>query len=196
MAYNIVTLEDICEQLEGIQSTLENQELECSCPSEDDLESLLDRLFVNKATPPNVPVLFTNTLNNRHWTSPPFYTHPRGYKMELVISYRRAGNIAATPNNCYAKFILLDGEYDDYLRFPIRMTIELHVMKKTTNESRSITFCFDDNTPPEYTARIVGYSNHRNRAGYVLLLRGDEIDLYKIDGCLTFKITKVETSYI
>ena len=64
--------------------------------------------------------------------------------MELVISYRRAGSTAAIPDNpfsCYANIILLQGEYDDYLRFPIRMMIVLHVMKKTTNESRHVIFC-------------------------------------------------------
>ncbi len=123
---------------------------EQSSPKED-LESLLQRL-ISKVTP---PVLFT-TKDNRDWTSPPFYTHPRGYKMELVISYRRAGNTVATPDNpfgCYAKFILLEGEYDDYLRFPIRMTIVLHVMKKATNESCSIIVRFDDNTFSKCTER-------------------------------------------
>ncbi len=43
------------------------------------------------------------------------------------------------PFGCYAKFILLQREYDDYLRFPIRITIKLHVMKKATNESHSDT---------------------------------------------------------
>ena len=175
--------------------------------SEEDLERLLQRL-INKITPPtvapptvpppNVPVLFT-TKDNRDWTSPPFYTHPRGYKMELVISYRRAGNANATPDNpfrCYAKFILLEGEYDDYLRFPIRMSIELHVMKKTTNESRCITFCFDDSAPRECTERWTDNRRRQNTAGDVRLLEYNEIDLYSIDGRFTFMISKVHTNSI
>ncbi len=211
MAYHIVTLDNISEQLEGIQSTLEeNNEVDCSCfcPSEDELENLLERLFVDniKVTPPNVPVLFStsDTSNNQDWTSPPFYTHPRGYKMKLVISHRLFnGYLPSAPDNpsgLYAKFILLDGEYDGYLRFPIRMTIEFHVFKKTTNDSRLITFCFDDSTPPAYTSRMSEGISWRNRRRSrpirdVLLLREGERHLYSIDGCLTFKITNVETLY-
>ena len=106
--------------------------------SEEDLEGLLQRL-INKVTPPSVPVEFS-TSANRDWTSPPFYTHPRGYKMALVISYEhfkplrkaaypkaRIPVYTSTPapapldnySGCYASFVLLQGEYDDYLRFPI-----------------------------------------------------------------------------
>ncbi len=122
--------------------------------------------------------------------------------MELVISYRRAGSTAATPDNpfgCYANFILLEGEYDDYLRFPIRMMIVLHVMKKTTNESRHVIFCLDDKSPHECTERWTSSTSSRrrqNKAGDVRLFQYNEMDLYSVDGRFTFKITKVETNSI
>ncbi len=85
MASKKVTLDNISEQLEAIQWTLKHLDVDCSCLSENELESLLQRLFVNKVTPPTVPVLFSTKDNQEKWTSPPFYTHPRGYKMVLVI---------------------------------------------------------------------------------------------------------------
>ena len=151
-----VTLDNISEQLEAIQGTLENLDVDCSCLSENELENMLQRLFVNKVTPPTVPVLFSMPDNQEKWISPPFYTHPRGYKMVLVIlrirpeppsyysRYGGAANSPDDPSGWYANFSLLQGEYDDYLRFPIRMSIVLHVMKKATNESRSITVHFND----------------------------------------------------
>ncbi len=169
--------------------------------SEEDLKGLLQRL-INKVTQPTVPVLFS-TPADLDWISPPFYTHPRGYNMKLVISYRRDYGSTATvatpdkPFGCYAKFILLKGEYDDYLRFPIRMAIELHVMKKATNESRSVPFRFDDNTSRKCTERWMDWSNTDVRLDQfkeVLLLKKDEMNLFSIDNFLTFKITKVETN--
>ncbi len=203
MASKKVTLDNISEQLEAIQWTLKHLDVDCSCLSENELENMLQRLFVNKVTPPTVPVLFSTKDNQEEWISPPFYTHPRGYKMELVISHIRPepyGDANSPydrdPSGWYANFSLLQGEYDDYLRFPIRMSIVLHVMKKATNESRSITVHFNDKTLPKYTVRQLEYDNYSDPDGDVLLFKCDELDLYSIEGNLTFHITRVDTNTI
>ena len=53
----------------------------------------------------------------------------------------------------YANFFLRKGDFDDYLRFPIRMTFDLQVMKKTSNKYRTVTVNIDDSTPSDHTAR-------------------------------------------
>ena len=74
------------------------------------------------------------------------------------------------------------------------MSIELHVLKKTTSESRSITFKFDDSTPPECTARCHMFCHRPNNGYEVLLLTKREIDSFAVDKYLTIKITRVVTN--
>ena len=94
----------------------------------------------------------------------------------------------------YINFFMWEGEFDEYLRFPVRLSIELHVLKKTTNESRLVTFKFDDSTPPEFTARCRRFSHRAVEGGDVLLLKSGEIDSFAVDSCLMFRITKVDTN--
>ncbi len=77
------------------------------------------------------------------------------------------------------------------------MSIDLDVMKKSTDGSYSISFCFDDKSPLECTVhKLDSESIVPDKAGNVLLLKHKEIASYSIEGCLTFKITKVETNSI
>ena len=50
------------------------------------------------------------------WYPPPFYTHPRGYKMCLRV--RADGQLNGSGSHVSAFFHLMHGEYDDYLSWP------------------------------------------------------------------------------
>ncbi len=191
---SIKTLSDISKQLDEI---LDN--LGCCCPSEDTLSELIPRLIAKASpSPPAVPVVFT-APERKDWISPPFYTHHRGYKMSLAISTEtsyssdmNASLVRERRCSCFATFILVPGEFDDYLRFPIRMSIELHVMKKDTNESNSVMYNIDGDAPIEATRRQYLYNYNRRQPTNQEILLFDDIPSYcSIDGTLTFKIPRV-----
>ncbi len=153
------SLSDIYKQLEVMQYTLGNLDVGCECPSGETLEEMIKGILVR--APPSVPVMFS-APDNENWISPPFYTHPRGYQMRLAITFEipvHSGlgassydyNRSRKTPACCAKFILLKGEFDDYLRFPVQMSLDVHVMKKNTDQSHSITYKFDEGTPIEDT---------------------------------------------
>jgi hypothetical protein len=79
---------------------------------------------------PLCPIELTMTNFEQHkkdrdqWYSPPFYTHPKGYKMCLVVYADGFGDSA----NIISIFLTcMRGEYDNQLRWPFqgRFTIQL-----------------------------------------------------------------------
>ncbi len=206
------SLSDISQQLEEMQYKLD---VGCECPSGETLEEMIKGILIR--APPSVPVMFS-APDNENWISPPFYTHPRGYQMRLEITVDKSLSYSGycrgasssyhyTKSACYANFFLQTGEFDDYLRFPIQMSLDLHVIKKNTAESHSITYKFDKDTPIECTRRRrdrYPYSAASYNSTYynvdceylrgILLLKADEVESYSIDDTLTFKVTNVVTN--
>ena len=65
------------------------------------------------------PVVFTmtdflqNKEANTEWKSPPFYTHPRGYKMCLQVVANGKGDVEGTHLSVFVA--LMRGEHDKHL---------------------------------------------------------------------------------
>ncbi len=205
----------------------------------DELQAIVSRLLPSDV-PSCAPVTFTLCgLNSKLgkgskviWYSPPFYTHPRGYKMVVGVFHSsiyssipsgatnmdRGANVSIMDDKSstsplqesaasfvevaiassqlnivdglYANVFLVKGEFDDYLRFPLRLSLELHIMLKTTTDSRCISVSFDDTTPTRYTVPSdSGVCLDKDRD--YLLLSDSEIDVYCVEDCLTFKVCNV-----
>ena len=77
------------------------------------------------------PVVFTITdfLEKKQvdevWTSPPFYTHPRGYKFCLKVYPNGYGNGKGTHMSVYA--CLMRGEYDSELEWPFEGAVGIQL---------------------------------------------------------------------
>ncbi len=191
-----VSLSDIAQQLKELQRSVSISQSQQSA---------------NGDIAPTVPVMFS-TKSIQDWISPPFYTHHRGYKMRLVVLYNYvyagckfttispAGAVDSkrgpkTYGTC-AYFVLDEGEFDDYLRFPIRLSLELHVMKKDTDQRRSFTYTFDDTTPSKYTERQLDSCSSGaldEDLKRMLLFTADEVKSYSIDDTFTFKVVVTNT---
>ncbi len=203
----------------------------------EELQAIVSRLLPSDV-PPCAPVTFTLCgLNSKLgkgsksiWYSPPFYTHPRGYKMVVgvfhssiytsiqsgatnsvdcgganlsIMDDKNSGSalqestasfvevsISSSQLNIveglYGNVFLVKGEFDDYLRFPIRLSLQLHVMLKTTVDSRCVSVSFDEATPARYTLPSDSHGVCKDRD--YLLLSDSEVDAYCVDDCLTFKV--------
>ena len=87
MAVRKVTLEDVSEKLDAIHETLRSLKLSCSCPTAEDIKiRFFDVSRILLRVVPTPPLLFTIDLKSDDaWVGPDFYTHPRGYRMGMVI---------------------------------------------------------------------------------------------------------------
>ena len=81
---------------------------------------------------PSLPVEFTMNdfdrykKNKRAWYSPPFYTHPQGYKLSLKV----IPNIRGDPTAMYVGAFLMRGEFDHLLKWPFEGSIALEMLNQ------------------------------------------------------------------
>ena len=88
----------------------------------------------------------------RDWESPPFYSHLEGYRFCLVVAPKVDVNTEESFISVYA--CLVQGEYDDRLRWPFRgaITIQLLNQLSTDRIPATGTIRFTDNTPNRFTS--------------------------------------------
>ena len=91
---------------------------------------------------PSFPAVFTVTgfdelkRESRGWCSPPFYTHPQGYKMCLQVAtdFEQKGTEIAI-GAC-----LLRGEFDDFLAWPFQGAISMELVNQS-EDGRHLLHC-------------------------------------------------------
>ena len=136
---------------------------------------------------------FTITGVSKHmkydtpYISPPFYTHENGYKLRLSIYSNGSGSGAGTHVSIY--FRLLKGEYDDNLKWPMNITIQLTILnwcKDDTHiiKSRNIS-----------DARVTGSNKEASSARgfpqfctHSTLLTASEATKYVEDDCMRISL--------
>ena len=63
--------------------------------------------------------------SNRMWRSPPFYSHPRGYKLRLTVYANGYGKGKDTHVSVFAH--LMRGEFDDNLKWPFQYHVTVAI---------------------------------------------------------------------
>ena len=108
-----------------------------------------------------VELIITNFEKHKkdgdYWSSPPFYTHPKGYKMCLVVY---AGGCGDGVNTHISLFLtLMKGEYDEQLKWPLRGNFTIHLMSQDGDERyshiRTITYDISTSGSNENCNRVV-----------------------------------------
>ena len=74
------------------------------------------------------------------WRSRPFYTHPQGYKICLVVTPNQVGSDALS-----VSIFLMWGEYDSSLKWPFQDTITIQLLDQSesaepVNHAHDVTF--------------------------------------------------------
>ena len=145
------------------------------------------------------PVEFTMTnfeqhKNNEEWYSPPFYTHPHGYKMCLCVYPNGFGSGKGTYFGVTVR--LIRGEFDDHLKWPFRGNITyVLVDQEGGKDCKDIVHVvhFDDRTPDMCCTRVVeqevsGYG----RGNAKLVPLSDLQRKYFTNDCIKLSIKKVD----
>ena len=106
---------------------------------------------------PPVEFTITNHLQlkeaDEEWTSPPFYTHPQGYKLCLKIYPNGRGSANGTHVSIYA--LLMRGDYDDQLQWPFEGDLIFELLNwREDKEHKEYAVNFNRNSISGVCARV------------------------------------------
>ena len=97
--------------------------------------------------------------NNNAWDSPPFYSHIGGYKMYLRVYANGVNNVK---NSVVLFAVLVGGEFDDHLEWPMRAQLSVRVGKSLDPKSVVNMHCKNEvSKPSEDTPLAFGYFPHQ-----------------------------------
>ena len=113
-------------------------------------------------------------------SSDPFYTHFKGYKLKLHITFYSSPN-----NDIGAELYLMKGEYDRQLDWPVEIRVRLEVVNQAGSHRNVVkaTTCNWDKTEKEQARTI-----HSCLMKYATLERDGGSVQYMMNDCLKFKI--------
>ena len=133
-------LQEKNERIAELEKQLQKliQEMEKHLQKEEELEQRLKSVEKFLVVP---PVTFTlqnfsqHKAQNSSWTSPPFFTHPAGYKLCLRVwpngePHFCAHNRAVTVVPCSLK-----GEYDETLQWPAKLSITIQLLNQHRDQN-------------------------------------------------------------
>ncbi|XP_065903100.1 TNF receptor-associated factor 4-like [Dysidea avara] len=129
------------------------------------------------------------------WFSEPFYSHNRGYKMNLQIY---AGGHSDGKGTHLSVFLyLMKGPYDDELTWPLRGTFEVKLLNQMNDcDHYLMTLRYGDNTPDPCASRLnncerqSGWGNRQFISNEVLCKVTPTCQFLKED-CIFIKVIKL-----
>ena len=129
------------------------------------------------------------------WFSPPFYTHPHGYKMCMRVWPNGFGKGKGT--HLGVAIYLMRGEFDDQLKWPFRGDITIQLLNQNGERVHCTkTVSFNDRAPAGVGSRVsqgtVGVASGSG-LGFPKFVSHNDLrpKLLKND-CLRFRIAKVK----
>ena len=105
---------------------------------------------------------FEKLQNSRTtWYSPPFYTHPQGYRMCLRVDVNGIGDGEGT--NVSVSVCLMQGDFDYCLQWPLRGDLTIKLLdQEVEEEHQTKIISFTDETPDDAAGRVT--TGERNEA--------------------------------
>ena len=128
------------------------------------------------------------------WTSQPFYTHPRGYKMCLSVVADGEGE-----GSHVSVFIeLMRGEFDSELNWPFHgsMTVTLLDQEGEQHHADTNTFSFDSGTPEECVCQVVGKEKNLGWGAATFIAHKDLHPNYNKNDSLYFRVSDIQLTSI
>ena len=131
--------------------------------------------------------------HDKEWYSPPFYTHPGGYKMCINVEANGDDDGRDTYVSVYA--YLMKGKNDDNLPWPFTGEVTITLLNQLEDENHHTdTVSFPENSVWT-NERVVNHERAPEGCGWDEFISHDELDFdaennrqYLKDDCLFFKI--------
>jgi TNF receptor-associated factor 4 len=143
---------------------------------------------VYKFTMPN---FYKYRHKNKEWCSLPFYSHQQGYKMCLICNASSKGDDAYL--SVYV--CLMTGEFDDFLEWPLRGELTIHLLDQSGSERHcSQAIAFDHRGSQAALERVrYGQLRAETGVGFPKFMRLYDLHpRYLKDDRLLFKITDIK----
>ena len=145
---------------------------------------LIKSLYDN--TPPFDVIMpnFEQHKKNKEWSSPPFYTHNRGYKLCFEV---------CTSNDFLSiNFYMMRGEFDDELKWPFNGQVSIQLLSQDgSNEHCAITISLDNSRC--FSRVTEGDIGSSGCGEWIFISFADFCKRYVNDDCLHFRIVKIIT---
>ena len=124
---------------------------------------------------PICPAEFTMTnfeqhkTDNDEWFSPPFYTHPKGYKFCMSVVANGCGKREGTHTS--VGICLMKGEFDDQLKWPFQGCIIIQLLSQVNGEHKETKIPFTGNDPSydSVASRVLAKGRERADTASVIL---------------------------
>ena len=137
-------------------------------------------------------------IDSGQWFSPPFYTHPQGYKMCLRVDANGSGKGKGTHVSAFA--YLMQGEYDDHLKWPFQGHVVIQLCNQLQDKyHRGHTIDFSETTNARVIGRVTSGERAESGRGSELIPHNDlnfkrtKNYQYLMNDCLHFQIVAVES---
>ena len=124
------------------------------------------------------------------WYSPPFYTHPKGYKMCLLVFAGGHSGGKDTHISVYIK--LMKGVYDDQLKWPFRGKFTIQPLSQNGDEKHLTNVVFDDTVSKSASSQVVDRERSMHGRGRSRFIPHAQLKLYLQNDCLNFYVNKVD----
>jgi ferredoxin-thioredoxin reductase catalytic subunit len=124
------------------------------------------------------------------WHSPPFYTHPKGYKMCLRIYANGSGVGVGANMHVSLGLVFMKGEYDDQLKWPFQGKVTIQLLSQNGDERHwENTVPYDSSTDDKYCNRVKHGERAEASIGYPKFIPHSELKpMYLQSDCLKFCI--------
>jgi len=137
--------------------------------------------------------------SNGEWYSPPFYTHPLGYKMCLRVVANGCGKGKGTHVSVYA--YLMRGEFDDHLKWPFHGRVVIQLRNQLQDKYHRGHFIkFNETTDAKATVPVISCTRADKGVGTSTLIPHEDLNFnpttncqYLKNDCLHFQIVAVES---
>ena len=112
-------------------------------------------MYTNSFTPPCTRTLYSYTTykkTNSEWSSLPFYSRDKGYKLQLKVDANGDGSGKGTHLSLYVH--LLMGAYDDQLQWPFNANITVQLLNWSKDNSHEEKTIHHHKAPLEDRTRV------------------------------------------
>ena len=138
-------------------------------------------------------------IDRDNWYSPPFYTHPQGYKMCLRVDANGDGDGKDTHVSVSA--YLMRGEFDDHLKWPFQGRVVLQLCNQLEDKRHhGHTISFSETEDPNTISRVTDGKRAESGWGTSTLIAHNDLNFnranncqYLKNDCLRFRIITVES---
>jgi len=142
-----------------------------------------------------IPNFNQQKTSQEAWYSPPFYTHPRRYKMCIRVYANGYGDGEGTHVSVFA--YLMQGKNDDNLSWPFRGEVTITLLNQLQDKNHHTErVTYPEDKDDETNRRVVDSDRGLEGFGWRQFISRDELGYYRWyncqylkDDCLYFRIT-------